>query len=299
MRSLLAAILLLLLLPAAVVANGSWWATKTILDERTFTTVVGQALDSAVLRDRLAERGTTIALDKLNRADSETQHAVLALFGLTAIPERNDLERLLRPMFATALEAPAVRAERDRVMASAHRFVMSGAVASNESVTIEGAVVVLDLSPVVEQAVATVDGRLLATGLAEFSRADASVVLAETERLQTVGSTLGLLETAAPSLPIALVAVAVLIVALAHRRIRALGLVGVTVLVAGLVCVTLAFLAGEYARGISDRVAVNVVAGHTYDAFAIQLMEQSLLMAGGGTLVAASAWVVSWLRRED
>jgi hypothetical protein len=288
-----------LLLPAAVVGNGSWWATKTILDERIFTTVVGQALDSAALRDRLAERATAIALDKLNAADRQTQQAVLALFGLTAIPDRQQLGMVLRPMFATALEAPAVRAERDRVMASAHRFVMSGAAASNESVAIEGAVVVLDLSPVVERLVATVDDRLLAAGLTEFSRRDASVVLADTGRLQTVGSTLGLLATAGPGLPIALVAVAVLIVALAHRRIRALGLVGVTVMTAGLVCLTLAVLAGEYARGISDRVAVNVVAGATYDAFATQLMEQSLVLAAGGTLVAVLAWVVSWLRGSE
>jgi hypothetical protein len=299
MRSFLAAILLLLLLPAAVVANGSWWATKTILDERTFTTVVGQALDSAALRDRLAERAMAIAVDKLNAADRQSQQAVLALFGLTEVPDRRQLGLLLRPMFVTALEAPAVRAERDRIMTSAHRFVMSGAVASNDSVAIEGAVVVLDLSPVVEQVVARVDDRLLAAGLAEFSRQDASVVLAETGRLQTVGSALGLLATAGPGLPVALAAVAVVIVALAHRRIRALGLVGVTVMVAGLVCLTLAVLAGEYARGISDRMAVNVVAGATYDAFATQLMEQSLLLAAGGTVVAAAAWVVSWLRRED
>ena len=298
MRSFLAAILLLLLLPAAVVANGSWWATKTILDERTFTTVVGQALDSAVLRERLAERATAIALDKLNAADRQTQQTVLALFGLTAIPERHELELVLRPMFATALEAPSVRAERDRIMASAHRFVMSGGVAGNDAVAIEGPVVVLDLSPVLEEVVATVDDRLLTAGLAEFSRGDASVVLAETGSLQTVGSTLGLLETAGPGPSIALVAVAVLIVALAHRRIRAFGLVGVTVMTAGLVCLTLAVLAGEYARGISDRMAVNVVAGATYDAFATQLMEQSLLVAAGGTIVAASAWALSWLRRE-
>jgi hypothetical protein len=224
---------------------------------------------------------------------------VLALFGLTVIPDRQQLGLVLRPMFATALEAPAVRAERDRVMASAHRFVMSGAAASNESVAIEGAVVVLDLSPVVERLVATVDDRLLAAGLTEFSRRDASIVLADTGRLQTVGATLGLLETAGPGLPIALLAVAVLIVALAHRRIRALGLVGVTAMTAGLVCLTLAVLAGEYARGISDRMAVNVVAGATYDAFATQLLEQSLVLAAGGTIVAVSAWVVSRLRRED
>ena len=76
-------------------------------------------------------------------------------------------------------------------------------------------------------------------------------------------------------------------------------MVGVTVMVSGLVCLTLAVLAGEYARGISDRVAVNVVAGATYDAFATSLMEQSILLAAGGTVAAVAAWLVSWLRRED
>jgi hypothetical protein len=299
MRSLVAAILLLLLLPATVVANGSWWATKTILDERTFTTVVGEALDSAALRDRLAGRATNIALDKLNRADRQTQQTVLALFGLAAIPDRHQLDLVLRPMVATALEAPAVRAERDRVMVAAHRFVLGGAEAGNEFVSIEGAWVVLDLSAVIEEVVATVDARLPGAGLADFTSQDASVVLAETDRLRTVGSALGLLATAGPALPIVLVAASVLIVALAHRRIRAIGLVGVTVMIAGLVCLTLAVLAGEYARGISDRAAVNGVAGSTYDAFATLLMEQSLVLAGGGMLVAALAWIVSWLRGSE
>lgn len=296
MRSLVAAILLLLLLPAAVVANGSWWANQTILDERSFTTVVGRALDSSAVRDRIAARATTIVIDKLDAADAQTQELLRTMFGVGEIPDRRELELLLRPRFAAALEEPAIRVERDRIMASVHRFVVSGARGSSEFVSIEGASVVLDPSPVVEMLAATIDPRLTAAGLTEFTAQDASIVLAEAGRLRTVGSTLEVLATASTGLPIALSGAILLILALAHRRIRALGLVGMTLMVAGLVCLTLAILGGEFARGISESAPLNAVAGWTYDAFATLLMEQSLVLAAGGTLVAVVAWVALRLR---
>lgn len=299
MRSLVAAILLLLLLPAAVVANGSWWANQTILDERSFTTVVGRALDSSVVRDRIAARVTAIVLDKLDAADGRTQQLLRTMFGVGEIPDRRELELALRPRFAATLEEPAVRTERDRIMASVHRFVVSGAGGSSEFVAIEGASVVLDLSPVIEMLAATIDPRLTAAGLTEFTAQDASIVLAEAGRLRTVGSTLQMLATASTGLPLGLGGAILVILALAHRRIRALGLVGMTLLVAGLVCLTLAVLAGEFARGISDSAALNAVAGWTYDAFATLLMEQSLVLAAGGTLVAVVAWVALRLRRSE
>jgi len=299
MRSLVAAILLLLLLPAAVVANGSWWATKTILDERAFTTVVGRALDSSAVRDRIAARATAIVLDKLDAVDGPTKQLLRTLFGVGEIPDRRQLDLLLRPRFAAALEEPAVRAERDRIMVSVHRFVVSGAGGPSEFVSIEGGWVVLDLSRVVERLAATIDPRLTAAGLTDFTSQDASIVLAEAGRLRTVGSTLELLATTSTGLPIALGGAILLILAVAHRRIRAFGLVGLTVMVAGLVCLTLAVLAGEFARGISDSAALSAVAGSTYDAFATLLMEQSLVLAAGGTLVAVFAWVVSWLRGSE
>jgi hypothetical protein len=217
-------------------------------------------------------------------------------FGLNDVPDRQLVDVLLRPKIAAALEEPAIRDERDRIMASAHRFVVTGAVGSSEFVKIEGPFAVLDLSPVIERLAAAADARLASAGLTDFSSQEASVVLAEAGRLRTVGSTLEVLGTAGTGLPIALGAAILLIVALAHRRIRALGLVGVTVLIAGLVCLTVATLAREFAQNVSDQAAVNVVAGETYDAFATLLMEQSIILAIGGAIVAALAWIVLRLR---
>jgi hypothetical protein len=296
MRSFLAANLLILLLPGVVIANSSLWAMQTILDERAFTTVVGRALDSEAIRDRLAARATTIVLDKIYAADGQTQQIMRMAFGLNDVPDRQLVDVLLRPKIAAALEEPAIRDERDRIMASAHRFVVTGAVGSSEFVKIEGPFAVLDLSPVIERLAAAADARLASAGLTDFSSQEASVVLAEAGRLRTVGSTLEVLGTAGTGLPIALGAAILLIVALAHRRIRALGLVGVTVLIAGLVCLTVATLAREFAQNVSDQAAVNVVAGETYDAFATLLMEQSIILAIGGAIVAALAWIVLRLR---
>jgi hypothetical protein len=292
MRSTVVAILLMLLLPAAVFANGSAWASQTVLDERSFTTVVGHALDSSMIRNRLAERAAAIALDKLNDVDGRTEQVMRDVFGLDVVPSRPQLESLLRPIFATALEAPAVRDERDRVVAGAHRFVVSGASTPDASVSFRGTQVVVDLGPVIERLAMTVDPRLSADGLADLTPRDASVELADAGRLRSVGSMLVVLDDTQTAVPIVLLAMIGLIVLLAHRRLRAVGLVGVTLLLAGVACLTVTILAGEFAREISDENALNQVAGNAYDAFASLLMVQSAGLVVSGALIALAAWVV-------
>jgi hypothetical protein len=292
MRSTVAAILLMLLFPAVVFANGSTWATRTILDERSFTTVVGHALDSGVIRDRLAERAAAIALDKLNDVDGRTEQMVRDVFGLDVVPSRPQLEMLLRPIFASALEATPVRDERDRVVAAAHRFVVSGASTPDAAVSFRGTQVVLDLGPVIERLAMTVDPRLTADGLADLTPADASVELADAGRLRSVGSMLVVVDGTRTAVPIVLLALIVLIVLLAHRRLRAVGLVGVTVLLAGVACLAVTTLAGEFAREISEETAVNQVAGDAYDAFASLLIVQSAGLVVGGAVLALAAWVL-------
>jgi hypothetical protein len=292
MRSTVAAILLMLLLPSAVFANGSTWASQTILDERSFTTVVGRALDSSVIRNRLAERATAIALDKLNDVDGRTEQVMRDVFGLAVVPSRPQLESLLRPIFATALEAPEVRDERDRVVAAAHRFVVLGASTPDASVSFRGTQVVVDLGPVIERLALTVDPRLSADGLADLTPRDASVEVADAGRLRSIGSVLVVVDDTRTAVPIVLLAMIVLIVLLAHRRLRAVGLVGVTLLLAGVACLTATILAGQFARGISDETAVNQVAGDAYDAFASLLMVQSAGLVVGGAVIALAALAV-------
>jgi|RhiMetdeSRZDD1v2_1073273.scaffolds.fasta_scaffold144961_2 uncharacterized membrane protein YhaH (DUF805 family) len=292
MRSTVAAILLMLLLPAAVFANGSTWASQTILDERSFTTVVGRALDSSVIRNRLAARASAIALDKLSDVDGRTEQVMRDVFGLNFVPSRPQLESLLTPIFATALDAPAVRDERDRVVAAAHRFVVSGASTPDASVSFRGTQVVVDLGPVIERLALTVDPRLSADGLADLTPRDASVEIADAGRLRSVGSMLVVLDGTRTAVPIVLLAMIVLIVLLAHRRLRAVGLIGVTLLLAGVACLTVTILAGEFAREISDETAVNRVAGDAYDAFASLLLVQSAGLIAGGAVIALTAWVM-------
>ena len=292
MRSTVAAILLMLLLPAAVFANGSTWASQTVLDERSFTSVVGRALDSGVIRDRLAERAAAIALNKLGDVNGRTEQVMRDVFGMNVVPSRPQLESLLRPIFATALDAPAVRDERDRVVAAAHRFVVRGASTPDALVSFRGTQVVVDLGPVIERLAMTVDPRLSADGLADLRPRDASVELADAGRLRSVGSLLVVLDGTRTAVPIVLLAIIVLIVLLARRRLRAIGLVGVTLLLAGAACLTVTIVAGEFAREISDETAVNQVAGDTYDAFASLLMVQSAGLVVVGAVIALAAWVV-------
>ncbi len=67
--------------------------------------------------------------------------------------------------------------------------------------------------------------------------------------------------------PLVAIAVALLIVVIAHRRERALGIVGAAVALAGLVSLAVIWLAGAYVTRIPDAKAAQTMTSEVYDAF--------------------------------
>jgi hypothetical protein len=291
----MAAILLVLLLPMVVIANASTWALRTVLDERVFTATVGRILDTPALEQEMAERATTTILDVADDAPIRLQALATQVLGVPDA-DRATLQAALEARVSTALDAPAVVAARDEAVSAFHRFII-GAARAEPPIAIQGSRVVLDLGDIVEQVAATLDPRLPALGFASLPPETTTIVLGEASQLRMVSQGLSLLEAMRLVIPLVVVAVILAIVGLAHRRTRALGIVGVAIMAAGVVCMAVAWVGGGVVSGVPEDPTVGSILGDVYDAFIGLLMGQSLLLIVAGTAIAVVAWIAAG-RRE-
>jgi hypothetical protein len=291
----MAAILLVLLLPMVVIANASTWALRTVLDEHVFTATVGRILDTPALEREMAERATTTILDVADDAPIRLQALATQVLGVPDA-DRATLQAALEARVSTALDAPAVVAARDEAVSAFHRFII-GAARAEPPIAIQGSRVVLDLGDIVEQVAATLDPRLPALGFASLPPETTTIVLGEASQLRMVSQGLSLLEAMRLVIPLVVVAVILAIVGLAHRRTRALGIVGVAIMAAGVVCMAVAWVGGGVVSGVPEDPTVGSILGDVYDAFIGLLMGQSLLLIVAGTAIAVVAWIAAG-RRE-
>jgi hypothetical protein len=286
-RTSVAAVLLVLLLPMVVVANASTWALRTVLDDRVFAATVGRILDTPTLEAEMSERATSLILDVADDSNLRLQALATQVLGLPTA-NRTAVETALESRIATALGAPAVVAARDDAVSAVHRFV-TGAAKAEPPLAVRGSQVVLDLGDIVEEVAAELDPRLPALGLASLPAAKTTVVLGEASQLRMVSQGITLLEAARIVIPLAVVAVILAIVGLAHRRIRALGIVGVAIMVAGLVSLAVAWVGGGVVRRAPEDLTVRTIIGEVYDAFIGLLLAQSLLLVAAGAAIAVVA----------
>ena len=296
MRTALAAILLIVLLPAIMVANAATWATRTVLDESAFAGQVGAVLETPALEEAIARRATAAVIATLDRAPGRLVVVGQAILGFATTPTRAQIEAALEARIRAALADPAVRAARDDAVTASHRFVIDAARGDDDLVAVEGSQVVLDLSPVVERAAAAVDDRLPRAGLASIAPADARIVLADVPTVETIGRAVDVMETLRLVVPLAILAILVLVVILAHRRTRALATAGVVIMLAGLASLAVAWFGQGAVGGISADPMVRRVARDVYAAFLSPLVFQSGLIAAGGGLLAVVGWLA--LRRR-
>jgi hypothetical protein len=286
-RTSVAAVLLVLLLPMVVVANASTWALRTVLDDRVFAATVGRILDTPTLEAEMSERATSLILDVADDSNLRLQALATQVLGLPTA-NRTAVEIALESRIATALGAPAVVAARDDAVSAVHRFV-TGAAKAEPPLAVRGSQVVLDLGDIVEEVAAELDPRLPALGLASLPAAKTTVVLGEASQLRMVSQGITLLEAARIVIPLAVVAVILAIVGLAHRRIRALGIVGVAIMVAGLVSLAVAWVGGGVVSRAPEDLTVRTIIGEVYDAFIGLLLAQSLLLVAAGAAIAVVA----------
>ncbi len=296
-RTFLAAVLLIALLPAMVVANASTWALQTVVDDDAFTTTVTRSMETPSLREALATEAAVAVVDALERADRRLQTAATLVLGLGLGASAPQLEAALAARILAALDDPRVEAARDEVIRAVHHALLTSARGGGRLVSIQGDQVVLDLSPVVERVVAVVDTRLPSAALAGLAATDAQLVLAEADAFQTASQALTLADALRLIIPLIVVVVILAIVGLAHRRTRALGIVGAAVMVAGLVSLGIAWVGGGVVAGVPEDPTVGRIAADVYDSFTSLLFGQSLLLIVGGALVALLALIALRRRR--
>lgn len=296
-RTALAAILLVLLLPVAVLANASNWALRTVLDDRAFTTTVARVLETPALETALAQRATTLILDAVGDSELRLQALATGVLGLSGT-DRATLETVLEARVESAMRAPAVRAARDEAVGAFHRFIIGAARGDDGPLEVRGSQVVLDLGDIVTEVATALDPRLPGLGLASLPTAKTTIVLGDATQVRMVRDGLSLLDAARIVIPLVVLAVILAIVGLAHRRTRALGIVGVAIMLAGIVSMAVAWAGGGVVSDIPEDPAVGTIVGDVYDAFVGLLMAQSLLLIGAGAALAVVAWVLQRRQRR-
>ena len=293
MRSSFAAVLLVVLLPALVLVNATTWALRTALDDAVFASTVGRVMDERDVQDAIADRATTAIVDTLDQADGRLTTVATVVLRLSGEPTREQITTALRARIVAALDAPGVRQARDQAIEAVHAFLVGAASGGNRLVNVEGSQVVLDLSPVVERVAAAIDDRLPQAGLAEIPPDQARIVLADAPRLQTVTTAIGVLETLRIVLPLLVLGVIIAILALAHRRARALGVVGLALMIAGAASILVAWFGSGIVANVSADPVAGQIAKGAYDAFVEVLVIQSLLLVAVGLFVALIAWILT------
>ena len=89
----------------------------------------------------------------------------------------------------------------------------------------------------------------------------------------------------------------ILIVVVAHRRERALGIVGVAVMIAGLVSLGIVWLGGTAGVAALRSDTVQDIAGAVYGELTTVLVAQSIVLLAGGAALAIGGWLLFRRRR--
>jgi len=295
-RSALAAVLLVLLLPVVVVANTAEWAARTVVDDAAFTGTVERVMDAPALRLAIAQRVTDevtahLALDPAALALLTTD--ILQLPSTTSL---YDVRTALRARIATAMDDPAVRQARDAAISAVHAELNGLLAGQDGAVKVRGSDLVLDTGPILTRVATSIDARLTPF-VADLPAADRDIVLARADSVVQAGDALSALEIVQSLVPLASILVVFAILGLAHRRVRALGLVGIAVTAAGAVTLVAAWVGGAAVGGASSDITVREVTTEVYAAFVSVLARQAALLIVGGLVVAVVAWAVLRSRR--
>jgi hypothetical protein len=296
MRTVLAALLLVLLLPTMVLANASYWAVRSVVDDTVFATTVGDVLDSPTLRATIAQRVSDDVTAYLASEPETLRVLATEILHVDASASVDQIRSALRAALASAYDDPAVRQARDEAIARVHAYLVGAATGTSGPVRIEGDELVLDTGRLMERLAAAVDPRLTPT-MVRLPASDRIVVLARADAIETTSNAVSLLQVVQILIPVVAILAALAILGLAHRRVRALGLVGIAITVAGVVTLAAAWLGGAAVGSASTDPTVRQMSTEVYSAFTKLLVWQSAVLIVGGLVLAVVAWVTLRRRR--
>ena len=295
LRTGLAASLVVLLIPVVVAANASTWALRTVLDARTFSSTVGRVMDTPSVEVVLAGALSDGIIDRVGRAPTPgkldvAQRLVARQIGLPADADDATVRAALRDRIRGAWRDPAVERVRDDVIATVHGYLVGVAEGEPGLVSVQGRNLVLDTSGILDRIEQDADPQVAA--LVENVPPDLTdaVVVAPVAALEPIGKALTAMETLRLLLPLVAMTVALLVVLTAHRRARALGIVGLALVVAAVLSILVVWVAGRYVAGVPDAQVARQVTREVYQAFLSMLVAQSVILIIVGVGLAFAGW---------
>ncbi len=297
LRTALAAVLLILFVPTVVAANTSLWAIRTIVDGSIFSTTIEQTLETPEMEHAVADAIGATIVERLAAVPGGMAQLAGPALGLPAGSTREQVEAALDERILGAIRTPTVRRVRDEIVASVHDVMLNGRDAAPGIVTIRGKDVVLDTDRLVERIAATNEGIAAAVDQSGLG-GQGSVVIAQAAEIQVIRRTLAQMEAMRFTVPLVTAAMALLIVVLAHRRIRALRLVGWALVAAGLVSFAIIWLAGEYLPTIPAEPLARRITSHVLEAFLEQLRYQTIALVLTGVAVVVLALLLGRRQRR-
>lgn len=295
LRTGLAASLLVLLIPVVVVANASTWALRTVLDSRTFSTTVGRVMETPSLERILAVALSDGIVDRVERAPTPgeidlARRLLARQIGQPADADDAAVPATLRDRIIWAWQDPAVERVRDDVIASVHGYLVGVAEGDPGLVSVQGRNVVLETSRILDRIEQDADPQVAAlVGNVPADLTD-EVVVAPVVALEPIGKALTAMETLRLLLPLVAVTAALLLVLLAHRRARALGIVGLALVVAAILSILVVWAAGRYVSGVPDAQVARQLTREVYQAFFTMLVAQSVVLIVVGVGLAVAGW---------
>ncbi len=301
-RTFIAAILLVALIPAVVAANATTWASRTILDEAVFTTTVENTLNETDLQRGIANSSARALVEMISGSPILYGALATQVLGLDASASNDTVRSVLTDRILALLDRPSVKAERDRAVLAVHAVLTDGLDVATPPIIIRGSQVSLDLAPIIQRVVDELDPRLTQAGLPPVPSGFAVLDVAPARTITDFSSVAGELDRDRGIAPLIATLLAVAILLVAHRRMRAIGLIGGVCLLAGLVSVAAANVAiaqsGAATISADAPIADHVVAEAT-GSFGKVLMDQSFALIVGGGAVAFTIGVVLVATRRD
>lgn len=291
LRSLLAALLVLALIPAVAAANASTWAKRSVLDEQRFTEVVDRALDAPEAEEALAEQLAPALFDTLVGADARARLILGPIAGQSPDAPDAAIIRGLEPRIRAGLESPRFDAARERLVIAAHEALV-GLDDPDSTVRIEGDALIVDAADLLRLLLDTIDSRIVALGVDVPEGAEVEIELASSPGLAATGQVLPTVDRLGYILPLVAIATALLVVVVAHRRGRALQVVGLAVTLAGAACLGVVWLGGLAVASADSPISPELVQT-TYRALSSDFVTQSLALVVGGFVLLVIGGVVA------
>ena len=299
LRTGLAAVLVIALVLTVVVANASFWATRSVLERAAFAETVERGFESPELGSSISAALAEAVVTGLQRvAPSRIDDLATQVLGLPAGTKASAVEAALGDRINDEFDTAPARELRHDLALSLHKAVLDAAEGRPGLVTVRGDDVVVDADALVARIAAVSDPRIAAEITRSGIGAGGPVVVAEVAGLSTVRRSIEVMRALQLILPLLAVAVALLVVVLAHRRIRALGIVGLAVTAAGAASLALVWLGGRYLTGLPDAPVVRRLAGDLYASLLASLVVQAAALVAVGLVIALLAWMIGRRQRR-